>query len=290
MMLDVNKLPMWERFVIQEDENLSNETKILSSGEEVSTVQLLEFLRKLSQRSLEKTEKIYNQIFTLSPVERAKHIAKSYAEEIMSSTSLKNQLPSLTYGEIEFFSFWNIVQRCCPSKGDVFVDLGHGTGRALIAAALLFGSEFSKIYGVELIPGLYNESIANVLNYQEFVKDRSHIFPTYPDVVAEQGDFLAIEDGISSASSVPSLSSWLRAADIVFINSTCFGEEIMCALGRKLSVSLRPGSRVACLTFRLPVEESGSNGARVAASFELLHTLQLSMSWGLATCYIYQKS
>ena len=183
---------MWERFVIQEDENLSNETKILSSGEEVSTVQLLEFLRKLSQRSLEKTEKIYNQIFTLSPVERAKHIAKSYAEEIMSSTSLKNQLPSLTYGEIEFFSFWNIVQRCCPSKGDVFVDLGHGTGRALIAAALLFGSEFSKIYGVELIPGLYNESIANVLNYQEFVKDRSHIFPTYPDVVAEQGDFLAI--------------------------------------------------------------------------------------------------
>ena len=64
----------------------------------------------------------------------------------------------------------------------------------------------------------------------------------------------------------------------------------MCALGRKLSVFLRPGSRVACLTFRLPVEESDSNGTRVTASIELLHTLQLSMSWGLATCYIYQKS
>lgn len=202
----INKLPTWERFVIQEDEHLSNEIKIL--GEEGSTEELLEFLRKLSQRSLEKTEKIYNQIFTHSPVERAKHIAKMYTDEIVSSNALKN-LPSLTYGEIEFFSFWNIIQRCCPSKGDVFVDLGHGTGRALVAAALLFGNEFSKIYGVELIPGLHNESIANISNYQAHVKDRSDIFPTYPDVVAVQGDFLALEDGISS---VPTLSSWLRAA------------------------------------------------------------------------------
>lgn len=64
----------------------------------------------------------------------------------------------------------------------------------------------------------------------------------------------------------------------------------MSALGRRLSVSLKPGSRVACLTFRLPVDETNSDGVRVAASFQLLHTLQLSMSWGLATCYIYQKS
>ena len=63
----------------------------------------------------------------------------------------------------------------------------------------------------------------------------------------------------------------------------------MLALGRKLSASLRPGSRVACLTFRLPVEEVNT-ASGVTTSFELQHTLQLSMSWGLATCYIYQKS
>ena len=215
-MLDLSKLPPWERSVIHEDELLSLEANLLSSGEEITALQILEFIRKLSQKSLEKTEKAYNQIFTNAPVEKAKQIAKTFADEMTASNTLETKLPSLTYGEIEFFSFLNIIQRCCPTKGDVFIDLGHGTGRALIAAALLFGSQFSKLYGVELIPGLQNECITNIMNYQALIKEKSECFPEHPDIIAVQGDFLALEDGISSSLSssaaAPALSSWLKTA------------------------------------------------------------------------------
>src|SRR5690349_3545932 len=41
---------------------------------------------------------------------------------------------SLVYGEIDFFSFATILEKAKPRKNDIFCDLGHGTGRAVIAA------------------------------------------------------------------------------------------------------------------------------------------------------------
>lgn len=42
--------------------------------------------------------------------------------------------PCLVYGEIDFFSFAAIMEKVGPEPGEVFVDLGHGTGRAVVAA------------------------------------------------------------------------------------------------------------------------------------------------------------
>lgn len=41
---------------------------------------------------------------------------------------------SLVYGEIDFFSFAAIMEKVEPQPGELFVDLGHGTGRAVVAA------------------------------------------------------------------------------------------------------------------------------------------------------------
>jgi hypothetical protein len=41
---------------------------------------------------------------------------------------------SLVYGEIDFFSFAAIMEKVNPAPGELFVDLGHGTGRAVVAA------------------------------------------------------------------------------------------------------------------------------------------------------------
>jgi len=82
-------------------------------------------------------------------------------------------MTSLVYGEISFQSFINILDRARPLQGEVFFDLGHGTGRALCVAALQYGSILSKIGGIEIIPELFSESekvverLTNCMNSSE---------------------------------------------------------------------------------------------------------------------------
>jgi hypothetical protein len=65
---------------------------------------------------------------------------------------------SLTYGEVDFFSQATILERVGVKEGDVFWDLGSGTGRAVVCAALLYGHLFKGCYGLELLPELYDAS------------------------------------------------------------------------------------------------------------------------------------
>ena len=51
-----------------------------------------------------------------------KGIVKDGVEQMGVDTSQKL---SLVYGEIDFFSFANILDRAAPKPGDVFVDLGR---------------------------------------------------------------------------------------------------------------------------------------------------------------------
>ena len=51
----------------------------------------------------------------------------------------------------------------------VFFDLGHGTGRAVVAAALLHGHHFSRCEGVELLQELDAASQEVLANYKQVV-------------------------------------------------------------------------------------------------------------------------
>ena len=42
------------------------------------------------------------------------------------------------------------VERVAPKPGEKFFDLGSGTGRAVMAAALLYGHVFSSCEGMEV--------------------------------------------------------------------------------------------------------------------------------------------
>lgn len=61
---------------------------------------------------------------------------------------------TLTYGEVDFISlgeiFYTIRERYggIPSGG-VFYDLGHGTGKGVLAAALLHN--FDSVRGIEIL-------------------------------------------------------------------------------------------------------------------------------------------
>ena len=62
---------------------------------------------------------------------------------------------NLTYGEIVFtslaecFHYMKNKYAAFPSSGGTFVDLGHGTGKGVLAACLMH--KFDKCIGVELL-------------------------------------------------------------------------------------------------------------------------------------------
>src|SRR5882672_8410020 len=66
------------------------------------------------------------------------------------------QSDDFVYGEIEFPSFYLLLEKTKPQAGQVFYDLGSGSGKAVFAAALAF--DFSKACGIELLPGLYQKA------------------------------------------------------------------------------------------------------------------------------------
>jgi len=64
----------------------------------------------------------------------------------------------LTYGEVQFCPFHYVLTMLAqPSDGEQFVDLGSGTGRAVVAAALAF-SGLHQCFGIEIVPTLCNAS------------------------------------------------------------------------------------------------------------------------------------
>lgn len=69
---------------------------------------------------------------------------------------------NLTYGEIDFISIGEIFKTIGERYGGVpdggiFYDLGHGTGKGVLAAALVHN--FDEVRGIELLEGLYNVSL-----------------------------------------------------------------------------------------------------------------------------------
>ncbi|CAM9160519.1 unnamed protein product [Sphacelaria rigidula] len=74
----------------------------------------------------------------------------------------------LTYGEVDVPDFLSILDVAKPQKGEIFVDLGSGTGKAVVAAACGF-PEFSQCRGIELVEGLVNAANDHVQTVRTFL-------------------------------------------------------------------------------------------------------------------------
>lgn len=138
------------------------------------------------------------QIYHDLPPEIAKKIAES-------SATASEHLSAKVYGEIEFAAYFNVLQQCSPCENTTIVDLGHGTGKALIAAFALYGDKLRKIHGIEIVPELLEESrrriqmmetisleqiSSNIGSFQPFLRE-SLAGRSLPEVITvEYGDFL----------------------------------------------------------------------------------------------------
>jgi hypothetical protein len=217
--------------------------------------------RRVVKMSLDNCFTIYTRMFAHMSTEKAKQLVKGSAPV----ASVEEPSVSLTYGEIDFFSLACILEKLNIKKGDSFVDLGHGTGKGLICASLLYGTLLSQCIGMELIPELYQVSIGVMDTFRAMVAANSSRFGTEPmcELEVMEGDILGEYD-------------W-TAADIVFANSTCFDMTLMEAIGAK-AITMRPGTKIVTLTKQLPSEH-----------FTLVDRKQYVMSWGEATAFTHVR-
>lgn len=136
---------------------------------------------------------IFNLISQEFPVSLGKEVSKKERDD-------KNfKQTSLTYGEVDFISIGEIFETIknryggIPTGG-VFYDLGAGTGKGVIAAAVLHHFEVCK--GIEVLEGLYDVSLQFKQKYEEImpkaVQDHPELFQTIPKVEFLLGSFFDV--------------------------------------------------------------------------------------------------
>lgn len=168
------------------------------------------------------------------------------------------------YGEIDVLSFHNILEKADPLPGDIFYDLGSGTGKAVFTAALFF--DFSKSCGIELLPPLYEKA-----NHQ--LKKATHFFQNSQATYAKEH--------LAKMSTIQFINgSFLTCdcsdANILYIAATCLKDQTWESLIQKMA-TLSPGTRIIVATKSIHHER-----------FEMMYQGIELMSWGLCPVTIYK--
>ena len=204
----------------------------------------------------QKLEKYFDKFYTSDILEKAKKDAK------IESESRKFIKENFIYGEVNFRSISYILlylKNVYGIKEGYFFDLGSGTGRAVIGAALTY--PFEKYIGIELLNSLYNTSI-EIKN----LFDKEHKEEQKPNIEFINGDFLKQD---------------LSQASVIFINSTTFSDKLLGDLAYKFNEVCKSGCLVVNTTMELSKLDKNK--------WEFLPYFKRYMSWGIATCNVYKR-
>jgi hypothetical protein len=164
---------------------------------------------------------------------------------------------SEAHGEIFYSSINKLLSECVFKEQDVFVDLGSGQGKMVLQVYLQ--TAVQAVYGIELLPDLHDKAM---LAAKKVEHDMGQLC-SGRKLVFECGDFFKIN---------------FQMATIVFINSICFGQDILIKLGHIINtlpaihtvITLRPMDNLKQLFLK--------------------NTVCVEGTWDSALCYIYQKS
>lgn len=227
----------------------------------------------LPEEVLVTRRRLFNDIFSGCTADVAKQASRAERE----NASLL-EVPSLTYGEMDLDSMHEVLSLVKRELGTlhsgrgIFLDLGSGAGKAVIAAGLLH--PFGSLKGVERLECLSDFALKAGEKYREAVLPEGA-----PKAEAQflRGDFVELVEGQELRDLAPQVAICLAV-------STCYGEEQMQALARYARI-MAPGSFIITFTQMLPetLVKSESRG------WTLMHSNLMQMMWGPSTCFIYKK-
>lgn len=167
-------------------------------------------LRKFLKPS--KVKQAYQEIFELYKNVNVKPLLDRDRNQLHLNTI------EFTYGEIQILSLAFLISKIKTESDKIFLDLGSGAGKAVIAMAKMF--DFEKCRGIEILPSLVmlSKNLTDLAQI-EFI----------------QQDFL---------------ETALYPADIIFINATAFFGESLEKLKLKLTEA-KPGAKIICVSKQL---------------------------------------
>jgi SAM-dependent methyltransferase len=226
----------------------------------VSMKGLYHGMGELSLVDIPKRKELYDILVRDHPVKKGK--AASTSERIETN----NKASTLVYGEISFNSFAVAVEKVknkyggLSKPGGIFYDIGAGTGKPALAAALLH--DFDEVRGIEILDGLHSLS----LELKEVW--RKQIVPLVPERKANTK--------ITFLKGDATVMDWSDGT-FCFANSTCFDDTLMQRLAEGAD-NLPTGTFFVTFTKRWPSDK-----------WTVLEHESHPMSWGHATVYIHQK-
>lgn len=187
------------------------------------------------------------------------------------SQDIRSARGDLRYGEIEFWAFVSLLEDVQPRPGEVFCDIGAGTGKAVIAARLLY-PELELSFGVEVQTELAR-TLRGTLS-DKSLKGHGLLGSAYADLRDRQCN-LFLSDGEMR-------SGWPMYArsDIVFVASTAFSDALMSEFSVRVR-EVKVGARVLTLTKPLVGHEG---------YFRLKFCRPYRFGWGSnATVYCWER-
>lgn len=161
-----------------------------------------------------------------------------------------------TYGEIDFVPFIALLSLAKPNINTVFYDLGSGTGKAVLASAMVFNVR--KSCGIELFSVLHHTALKQQHHLQQLPDYQTHANTLH----FINANFLLVD---------------FSDATLVFINATAFFGETWIAIHQCLH-QLKPGVIVITTSKKLSLD-----------IFRLIQTTTVQMSWGPVRAYIQQR-
>lgn len=218
-----------------------------------------------------------------------KHKVDGYTTSRVYRKALKQKeqfekLENLTYGEINLGAFAELlkwIKEHCASETveedasskeklgwpRTFCDVGAGTGKAILVAPLVFSSLKQSI-GFEIVPSLCESFGALKLDYLKACLPSS-------------GSSLRLElvEGDSFVTSA--VEQW-EAADLLFISTTCFNEDLFSRVKQSL-LQLREGAVFITTTRKL------TNQELLRTSLSLLHERRCRYGKGTLLFLVYKK-
>lgn len=168
--------------------------------------------------------------------------------------------PDFTYGEVTPDVISTLLAVANARPGEVFYDLGSGTGKAVLYAAVL--GDLSKSVGIELLEELHAGSMRA---HERFTNE------VLPHMPSKQGQHVEMRLGDITKEDISD-------GDIVFTHCTCFTNELMDAVAKQCA-TMKPGSRIITVSKALPI----------TGDFVLVEQAPCTMAWGSATLHVHRR-